>query len=294
MAADARGFTRMKTLHVDCGREMGGGQWQVLYLVERLKDAVLMARESSPLLAEARKRGLDARALSFVSLWKAARKAELVHAHDSRAHTLAAIAGGAPLVVSRRVGFPMKPGFFSDRKYAAARMYLAVSKFVAARLGERLKCRKIRVVHDGVPIPERASSLTGGAVAIAKGDRDAILRAGVPIHFVSDLWQDLSTARVCVYWSEMEGLGSGALAAMASGVPVIASRVGGLPEVIDHERTGLLVDGPDQLAGALRRLTANIQEAEEMGRRARETAIEKFSVEAMVQATMRAYEEAVE
>jgi hypothetical protein len=285
----------MKTLHADCGREMAGGQWQVLYLVERLKDAVLMAPESSPLLAEARKRGLDARALSLVALWKAARKADLVHAHDSRAHTLAAVAGGAPLVVSRRVGFPMKPGFFSGQKYAAARMYLAVSKYVAARLHERgMKWRRIRVVYDGVPIPERASSLTGGAVAIVKSDPDAISRAGVPVHFVSDLWQDLSTARVCVYWSEMEGLGSGALAAMASGVPVIASRVGGLAEAIEDERTGLLVDGPDQLAAALRRLTENPREAEEMGRHARETALAKFSVEAMVQATMRAYQEVFE
>jgi hypothetical protein len=263
-----------------------------LYLVERLKSAVLMAPESSPLLVEARTRGLDARVLSFASVWRTVRKVDLVHAHDSRAHTMAAIAGGAPLVVSRRVGFAMKRGFLADRKYTAARMYLAVSKFVAKLLAERsIASSGIRVVYDGVPIPERASTGTGGVVAIAKQNREAVLRAGVPVHFISDLWQDLSTARVCVYWSEMEGLGSGALAAMASGVPVIASRVGGLPELIEHGRTGLLVDTADQLADALRRLSA--REAEEMGRRARETAREKFSVEAMVQSTLRAYQEVV-
>jgi hypothetical protein len=282
----------MKTLHLDCGRTMGGGQWQVLYLVERLEGAVLMAPESSPLLVEARTRGLDARVLSFASVWRTARHVDLVHAHDSRAHTMAAIAGGAPLVVSRRVGFGMKRGFLADRKYTAARMYLAVSKFVAKLLAERsIAPTRIRVVYDGVPIPERASTGTAGVVAIAKQDREAVLRAGVPVHFISDLWQDLSTARVCVYWSGMEGLGSGALAAMASGVPVIASRVGGLPELIEHGRTGMLVDTADQLADALRRLSA--REAEEMGRRARETAREKFSVEAMVEATLRAYKEVV-
>ena len=128
-------------------------------------------------------------------------------------------------------------------------MYLAVSKFVAKLLEDRsVAPARIRVVYDGVPIPPRASSRTGGVVAIAKRDRDALSNAGVPVHFVSDLWQDLSTARVFVYWSEMEGLGSGALAAMASGVPVIASRVGGLPELIEHERTGLLVETCEQLA----------------------------------------------
>jgi hypothetical protein len=284
----------MKTLHVDCGREMRGGQWQVLYLVERLKDAVLMAPESSPLFTEGRKRGLDARALSLVSLWRAARTVDLMHAHDSRAHSMAAVAGGAPLVVSRRVGFPMKRGFVSDRKYEAAGMYLAVSKFVAKLLEERsVAPSRIRVVYDGVPVPPRASSRTGGVVAIGKGDRDATLNAGVPVHFVSDLWQDLSTARVCVYWSEMEGLGSGALAAMASGVPVIASRVGGLAELIEHERTGLLVETREQLSEALRRLVRNPREAEEMGLRAREVVQQKFSVEAMVQATLRAYQEVV-
>src|ERR1700679_3273444 len=98
----------MKTLHVDSGWEMQGGQWQVLYLVERLKDAVLIAPDTSPLFMEAQKRGLAAPGLSFVTLFKAAPTADVVPAHDSRSHTLAAIARGAPLVVSRRVGFPMK------------------------------------------------------------------------------------------------------------------------------------------------------------------------------------------
>ncbi len=34
----------MRTLHVDSGRELRGGQWQALYLIERLSDAVLLAR----------------------------------------------------------------------------------------------------------------------------------------------------------------------------------------------------------------------------------------------------------
>src|SRR6266404_1307851 len=116
---------------------MRGGQWQALYLIERLTGAVLLARDGSPLLREAARRKLDVRALSLASLTAAAKETDLVHAHDARAHTLAALALGAPLlaaraplVVSRRVAFPIQRGFFSRQKYACAKMYLAVSRFV--------------------------------------------------------------------------------------------------------------------------------------------------------------------
>src|SRR5271168_3873736 len=97
----------MKTLHVDAQRDMRGGQWQVIYLVERLRDATLLAREDSALFLEARKRGLDVRPLSFIALARLARSYDLVHAHDARAHTLAAAIPGIHLVVSRRVAFPI-------------------------------------------------------------------------------------------------------------------------------------------------------------------------------------------
>src|SRR5260370_14861456 len=50
---------RMKTLHVDTGRRMQGGQWQVLYLLERLEQSRLLAPTGSPLLEAARRRGID-------------------------------------------------------------------------------------------------------------------------------------------------------------------------------------------------------------------------------------------
>ena len=53
---------------------------------------------------------------------------------------------------------------------------------------------------------------------------------------------DLRDAAMLVYLTASEGLGSGALLAMSAGVPVIASRVGGLPEIVRHRETGLLVE----------------------------------------------------
>jgi len=230
---------------------MRGGQWQALYLIERLTDAVLLARAGSPLFEEAARRKQDVRALTFRALTAAAKQADLVHVHDARSHTLAAIAGVGPLVVSRRVAFPVKRGFLSLWKYAGAALYIAVSKYVAARLMDAgIRGAKVRVVHDGVPIPEPARPQAGRVVALASKPVEI---PGISVDLTADLWRDLSTASVFVYKSDMEGLGSAALAAMASGVPVVVSNVGGLPEVVESGKTGFLVSDGD-FATPVRRL----------------------------------------
>jgi hypothetical protein len=278
----------MKTLHVDTGLEMRGGQWQALYLIQHLPDAVLLTPAKSDLFWQARARGVDTRPLSLKELAKLARKVDLVHTHDARAHTLAAVLGRAPLVVSRRVGFPVGRSMASRWKYGRAAGYLAVSKFAAARLVDAgVPAEKIRVIYDGVRLPPPARPQPGRVVALASKPVEV---TGIPIHLSTDLWQDLSTASVFVYLSEMEGLGSAALAAMASAVPVVASRVGGLPEIVEHERTGLLIDD-GEVDQALRRLLDKPAIAAAMGRFARERVRENFTVQKMVEQTLRAYEE---
>jgi len=267
---------------------MRGGQWQALYLIERLTDAVLLARAGSPLFEEAARRKLDVRALTFRALAAAAKQADLVHAHDARSHQLAAIVGGPPLVVSRRVAFPVKRGFFSLWKYARAALYIAVSKYVAARLLDAgIRGRKIRVVHDGVPIPEPAGPRAGRVIALASKPVEI---PGISVDLTTDLWRDLSTASVFVYKSEMEGLGSGVLAAMAAGVPVVASNVGGLPEVVESGKTGFLVSDGD-FTTPVRRLLEDVALARQMSQAARERVQREFSVERMVEKTVQAYHE---
>ena len=269
---------------------MRGGQWQALYLIERLPAAILLAPENSKLFQEAKSKQLDVRPFSFLLLAKLARQVALVHVHDAHAHTLAAMAGGTPLVVSRRVGFPVKTSIASRWKYSRAAMYMAVSQFVAGRLTEAgTSAQRIRVVYDGVPLPTLSNRTPGRVVALAGKPVEV---PGIPIHLTTNLWQGLSTASIFVYVSEMEGLGSAALAAMACGVPVIASRVGGLSEAVEHERTGLLIGpGPKELTSSLRRLLDDPCAAAEMGRQARRRVEEKFTVDAMVAATLRAYDE---
>ncbi|HML18054.1 MAG TPA: glycosyltransferase family 4 protein [Bryobacteraceae bacterium] len=285
----------MKTLHVDTGREMGGGQWQALYLMERLTGAALLAPEASPLMAEARARGIEAHPLSAVALARMARESDLVHAHDARAHTLAAVLKGARLVVARRVAFPVNRGLLSRVKYARADLYLAVSRCVAAQLEQAgVEREKIRVVYDGVPLVGAACG--DQIVALGSKNVDLIRRAseiaGVEVRFTTNLWDDLSKAKMFLYASGAEGLGSAALAAMSAGVPVIASRVGGLPEAVEHERTGILAENrPEDFADAITRLLRDPELAREMGRRGRERVERMFTIEGMVRNTVAGYDE---
>lgn len=78
-------------------------------------------------------------------------------------------------------------------------------------------------------------------------------------------------------WEEAFGLS--ALEPMSHGVPVVASAVGGLPEVVDHGETGLLVPPSDEraLARAISHLMANPDTREQMGRRGHDRARRCFS-----------------
>jgi glycogen(starch) synthase len=70
-----------------------------------------------------------------------------------------------------------------------------------------------------------------------------------------------------------------ALEAAAMARPVVATRVGGLPEIVAHEETGLLAGADDvpALADAASRLLANPDQAARMGQAARARAAERFS-----------------
>ncbi|MDP9181402.1 MAG: glycosyltransferase family 4 protein, partial [Actinomycetota bacterium] len=94
--------------------------------------------------------------------------------------------------------------------------------------------------------------------------------------------------------SVYEPLGIVNLEAMACGTAVVASRVGGIPEVVDDGRTGLLVDlGPsyeDDLAAAVTGLIADPAKAVEMGTAGRERAVEEFGWDAIARQTVDVYE----
>ncbi|MGH2787976.1 MAG: glycosyltransferase family 4 protein [Actinomycetota bacterium] len=92
-----------------------------------------------------------------------------------------------------------------------------------------------------------------------------------------------------------EGFGLAALEAMAAGLPVIATSVGSLPEVVVDGETGVLVPpgAVDQLASTLVSLARDPQRRHEMGMCGRERASSTFSLERMVNRTAEVYGEVV-
>jgi glycosyltransferase involved in cell wall biosynthesis len=77
---------------------------------------------------------------------------------------------------------------------------------------------------------------------------------------------------------------------MSAGVPVVASNVGGIPEIVVDGETGLLVENDAaQIAAAILRLKQDPAFGTRLAERARQIVMEKFSIEAMIDGTLRAY-----
>ncbi|MEU9365102.1 glycogen synthase [Streptomyces avermitilis] len=125
------------------------------------------------------------------------------------------------------------------------------------------------------------------------------VRAGV--HWIPqmlprpDVIQLLTHAAVFVCPSVYEPLGIVNLEAMACGTAVVASRVGGIPEVVDDGRTGVLVPVDDDfeasLAHALDSVLGDPEAARRMGEAGRERAEREFGWDAVARRTVHLYEE---
>ena len=113
----------------------------------------------------------------------------------------------------------------------------------------------------------------------------------------ADVRQVLSHATAFVCPSVYEPLGIVNLEAMACETAVVASDVGGIPEVVEHGRTGLLVHydahDPDgfeaRLAEAMNRLVQQPDQAGEMGRAGRQRAVEEFGWDRIAAETVEVY-----
>jgi glycosyltransferase involved in cell wall biosynthesis len=107
-----------------------------------------------------------------------------------------------------------------------------------------------------------------------------------------DVARILNALDVFVLSSRSEGLPLVVIEAMATQLPVIASAVGGLPSVIEHERTGLLVSASDDLAlrVAIGQVLVDEDRARALGRRAREAVLERFSLQEMSRAHLSLYD----
>lgn len=102
----------------------------------------------------------------------------------------------------------------------------------------------------------------------------------------------LAEADAFVLPSRSEAFPNGLLEAMAAGLPVIASGVGGILDLVDHGRTGLLVPPGDAqaLAAALKRLASDPTRAQALGDAARGDVLARYSFDRMVRGFESLYE----
>ena len=120
--------------------------------------------------------------------------------------------------------------------------------------------------------------------------------SGLPVQFLgrrNDVPDLMAAFDVLVVPSINEGMGRVILEAGAAGVPVVATRVGGIPDIVDDGETGLLVAprAPDELACAVLALVHSPERRCLMGGAARAKVVPHYSLQHMVQRIEAIYEE---
>ncbi|MGA7275135.1 MAG: glycosyltransferase [Candidatus Udaeobacter sp.] len=186
--------------------------------------------------------------------------------------------------------------------------------------------RKWRVVQACRLIPKKGVATSLRAFAIFKKDNPGaeffiagkgplqseleMLAGGLGIlrdvHFVGFLPQPkllelYASSHLFLHPSEIspnqdqEGVPNSVLEAMATGLPVVATRHGGIPEAVDHGRTGFLVAEEDHvgLANAMQLITSSPASLKQMGEHAHAAVVERFGQGAQIDQLESFYEEAI-
>src|SRR5258708_31177836 len=170
----------MRTLYVDLEREWRGGQSQALLtlagLRQRGKEVAVVTARDAPLANRASENGIIVHQVPRIGLrgWAARamrslivrQRFELVHLNEPHALTAAWLARAhrqLPLLLSRRIGFPLQKNSVSRARYRAVERFLANSRDVAQRLIDSgIAAERMSIVNEGVevlprPTPERRS-----------------------------------------------------------------------------------------------------------------------------------------
>lgn len=358
----------MKVLLVDLETAWRGGQNQALLILKGLKqrghDAELVAAHGSALGQRAAEAGIAVHFVSrgFFRLAAAARiraliktgRFDVVHANEAHAVSAVWLSRGhrqVPLVISRRVGYPIGASRVARSRYHAAARIVANSQWVAEQAAASgAPKERLTVVYEGAEIPERftaeqrraaraqwgiaddapllgcvgvllpdkgqewliralaalrmdfsnAKLLLAGdgpcrpklhALARELGVAQAVLFPG----FVKDIESVYAALDVFLLPSFFEALNNSLLAAMAYEIPSIAFQRGALGEIIEHEKSGLLVSGPDvaEISAAAARILRDRELAVQLGQAGRKRVQENFSAEGMVDGIIRVYKETV-
>lgn len=359
----------MRVLHVEGGRHLYGGAFQVLHLLKGLN-----ARGHENLLACPRGCDLASAAAPFaevhglsmhgdadlllvprlLSLIRTTRP-ELVHLHSRIGADLmggiAARLAGVPVVHTRRVDNP-EPRWLVSIKYRLHDRVIAISEGIGSVLvGAGLPSAKLRVVRSAVDWRHYARPCDRTAVAhrlgipaagpwigvvaqlIERKGHRFLLRALPPLvaahpglqviffgqgpladdltregralglaghltlaGFRTDLEDCLPCLDLLVHPALMEGLGVSLLQAASAGVPIVASRAGGIPEAVRDGENGILVapGDVDALGAAVAGLLADPDRRKALGAAGQALMAREFSIDAMVEGNLAVYRELLE
>lgn len=299
-------------LHIDTGRNFRGGQRQVLLLTEQLRRGEVRQIVACPAgsALDEKITAIDKiilskksliRKINLSPLRKAIEKYDLniIHAHDSEAHTIGWLLKGyhpeLKLIVTRRVIFAPSSRLSSFWKYRKrVDGYIAISAAVADSLVQAgVAPRLIELIPSGLDLETISATVksapaiseivdrykyivvTAGALTKEKDFANAIKA----IELVSGQINDVAllilgdgpqakelqrmirdrhlsnvylmghheplapffrAAHLFLLTSTSEGLNSSAIEAAACGLPLVASKVGGLPEIAEHDVNGIL------------------------------------------------------
>jgi glycosyltransferase involved in cell wall biosynthesis len=295
-------------LHLNTTPTWRGGEQQTLLLARAMathRPTMIVGHADGVLLQRAKDEGIEtAHVRSIGSLRSLVRRtnATLVHAHTSHAHQLArwSLLGSAvPLVVTRRVEYPLKRGLGNWFKYRhgvarfgaisnAVRDALVSGGVDEARIQVIPSAADMQAIDATAPLDVTSLQLPDGARTVlhagalssqknqdmllhawsdiesrcpdahlliaGDGERKAELHAlatSLGLHrvhwlgFRTDVIALMKACDVFVNSSRFEGLCSTLVQARRSGMCIVATRVGGVPEVVQHEVTGLLVELDD-------------------------------------------------
>ena len=151
---------------------------------------------------------------------------------------------------------------------------------------------RLRVDHPGTHVLFVGTG--GGMNTLLRHARERSLLDLVRIHPVrGDVVPVIRNLDIGVLCSESEGLSNAIIEYMACGLPVVATRVGGNPELIEDGESGLLYEprNVDQLTAALDRLLSSKRERLAMGARSRERFHARHTLDLMIEATVKTYDD---
>jgi glycosyltransferase involved in cell wall biosynthesis len=219
-----------------------------------------------------------------------------------------AVALGARSQRTRTVPYGVDVAEFAPEKASPsirARLGVAPETFLVLAVGRLVE-------KKGFTYLVEAAAKTGGihVVIAGEGDLRTALEAQAralqaPVTFTGAL--DRATVAAALAAADavvvpsivdaagnVDGLPNSLLEALAAGRPVVASRVAGIPDVVDDEDNGLLVPekNPGAIAAALRRLVRETETAARLGRRARERAVVALSWQAVARSFEDCYAQA--